>query len=473
MREKGNFDVVILGAGLGGLTAGAILAAEGARVLLLERERVVGGRARVMAHGAFALPTGPHSFPRETVDAALARAGASAPLYPRPGKYRLYNLARRRLYSLLEAGAAWEETVEKFGLSPEDARQVRSLIEHIDPETWQGKSASAWVETMKLPARTARLCANSALWATDGALTLEVIAMDLFPMAVFALFAGELGWMEYSSDQRLPEALRERVEARGEVECGAEVVSIEREGEGCEGVLYRNLTTDSLWRVRAPVVVSNIPIVELAAAGILPSPLPSPLAARLRALAGMAPYLGGLITVWYGLRRPVVPGGDSIGFFAEDPETGTHTLARGYFRAYSTTVPTLAPPGAQLLHIDGYILPHERGNWKQIAAKGRQLDWLARRYVEAQGWGSLDEELEFSETTVSHHLWGAYNWSCFRPYLPDVSCTEIPGLYFAGNMVQSTPGLFGVAGAIDSGVRAADAVLAGRVTSRSAPASGS
>lgn len=460
--HRGDFDVIVLGGGVGGLTAGAILAANGARVLLLEREEIVGGRARVARRGDYGLATGPHSFPRDPVDAALSRAGVEVPLYQRPGRYRMYNVPRGRMYPIMEAGSPWEETVEKFNLSGDDSRALRDLLDHVDPDTWQGKTARRWMEDMKLPPRVARICANSAMWATDGAMTVDVISMDVFPMSVFALFIGELGWMEYSCDQRFHEVLRERIERNGAVECGTRVVSLEIEDGAVGRVFYETSEAGSLFEARAPAVVSNIPALELRRGGILADPLPASLAARLRSLEGIELYLGGLITVWYGLRRPLVPGGDSIGFFAEDTETGTHTVARGYFRAYSTTVPTLAPPERQLLHIDGYILPEERRNWRRIAEKSHKLDRMARSYIEAQGWGSLDGDLEFQETTVSHHLWGAYNWSIFRPCLPDTTCDEIRGLYFAGNMVKSTPGLFGVAGAVDSGVRAADAVLNGR-----------
>lgn len=460
--HRGDFDVIVLGGGVGGLTTGAILAASGARVLLLERNSILGGRARVASRGAFALPTGPHSFPRDPIDVALARAGVEAPLYESAGHYRMYNIPRKRFFPLMEAGAPWEETVEKFNLSAEDAQGVLHQLHNVDPDTWHGKTARRWAQDQGLAPRVAKICANSAVWATDGAMNADVISMDVFPMAVFALFVGELGWAEFSCDQRLHEALGKKIETTGAVQCDAEVLSVEIENDAVGRVFYGTPGAGTLWEARAPAVVSNIPILDLKHRGILGHPDPAPLRDRLRVLEAVEPYRGGLITVWYGLRRPLVPHGDAIGFFDEDPDTGTHTVARGYLRAYSATVPTLAPPEGQLLHIDGYILPHERYNWRRITEKAGELDQMARRYLEAQGWGSLDDKLEFQETTVAHALWGAYNWSIFRPFLPEVRCDGIRGLYFAGTMVQSTPGLFGVAGAVDSGVRAADAVLSSR-----------
>lgn len=457
--KRGRFDVIVLGGGIGGLTTGAILAANGMRILLLERNEIVGGRLRAVRRDGFSIPVGPHGFPRDAVDTALARAQVEAPLYPRPGHFRLYNLRRKQLYGLMEAGRPWEETVEKFGLSPEDSRGLLDQIHHVDPETWSGKTARRWLDDMRLSARLKKICANSAVWATDGAMTVDVISMDLFPLSVLALFIGELTWVETLCDQELNEALRRKIESTGAVECNAEVISIEVENDSVGRVTYTTPTTGSLWEARAAAVVNNVPILELGRRRVLSGPLPAPLEARMRALDGVEPYLGGLITVWYGLRRPLVPGTDPIAFFGEDPETGTQTIPLGYFQAYSNAVPTVAPAGGQLVFICGYVRPHERHNWSRIVEKARELDELARRYVEGEQWGSLDDVLEFQETTIGLHLWGAYNWSIFRPYLPETVCGEIRGFYSAGNMVQSTPGLFGVAGAMDSGVRAADAVL--------------
>ncbi len=46
-----TFDVVVIGAGLGGLSAGACLAKAGRRVLLVEREDGPGGNARAFRRG--------------------------------------------------------------------------------------------------------------------------------------------------------------------------------------------------------------------------------------------------------------------------------------------------------------------------------------------------------------------------------------------------------------------------------------
>lgn len=54
-------DVVIIGGGFGGLSTGALLARKGVNVLLLEKNEVLGGRAKSVGKEGFIVDNGPHS----------------------------------------------------------------------------------------------------------------------------------------------------------------------------------------------------------------------------------------------------------------------------------------------------------------------------------------------------------------------------------------------------------------------------
>jgi phytoene dehydrogenase-like protein len=75
-----RYDVVVIGAGLGGLTAGAILARAGRKVLVIERSNSVGGAASsyksgdLFVEGSLHETSDPH-HPRDPKHDVLARAG--------------------------------------------------------------------------------------------------------------------------------------------------------------------------------------------------------------------------------------------------------------------------------------------------------------------------------------------------------------------------------------------------------------
>jgi prolycopene isomerase len=56
-----SVDVIIIGAGIGGLTAAAYLARAGRKVIVIEQDNHVGGTAHIFRRGGFTFPTGPQS----------------------------------------------------------------------------------------------------------------------------------------------------------------------------------------------------------------------------------------------------------------------------------------------------------------------------------------------------------------------------------------------------------------------------
>ncbi|OQY03119.1 MAG: hypothetical protein B6I20_05705 [Bacteroidetes bacterium 4572_117] len=57
-----QYDIIIIGAGLGGLTAGAKLSKEGKKVLLIEQHYVPGGCATTFKRKGFTFEVGLHGF---------------------------------------------------------------------------------------------------------------------------------------------------------------------------------------------------------------------------------------------------------------------------------------------------------------------------------------------------------------------------------------------------------------------------
>jgi phytoene dehydrogenase-like protein len=61
-KVRNSADVVVIGAGAGGLAAAVRLAAAGMRTVVCEQDRHVGGTAHVFRRKGFVFPAGPLSF---------------------------------------------------------------------------------------------------------------------------------------------------------------------------------------------------------------------------------------------------------------------------------------------------------------------------------------------------------------------------------------------------------------------------
>ena len=87
MGPMSGYDVIVIGAGLGGLMTAARLAAAGRRILVLEAKLLPGGTSFIFRRGGYAFPMGPLSFGFPgRVREFLRRAGiAEGPVFRRSG----------------------------------------------------------------------------------------------------------------------------------------------------------------------------------------------------------------------------------------------------------------------------------------------------------------------------------------------------------------------------------------------------
>ena len=277
-----RWDVIVVGAGLGGMLAAAILGRRGRRVLLLERQSDVGGRLRSYEVDGFVLDAGAYLWPNAHIDAALAAAGVSefqASEIPATRLMRLFvegQGGRRFSFpwpgraespALLEAAAAALEA---------DAATFRSLT-----GLWDKLAALPDVSVRSLQnvdvrealarfARDPRVAAafrrNVMLFGTydpDNASIAECIALRRGrgggPAAVPQCPGANPG----GGVRALPRALRAAVIAAGvELRSGHAVQQIAVEAGRVRGV-YASGAAPFLERFEAPVVVSNVPIWKL------------------------------------------------------------------------------------------------------------------------------------------------------------------------------------------------------------------
>src|SRR4030042_468810 len=95
-----SFDVIVIGAGLGGLGCAALLTGHGLRVLVLEKNRHIGGTSYVFRRDGYTFPMGPLSFSfPDRVRGFLAAAGAEAEISFRRNHFQLISPGLDIIYS--------------------------------------------------------------------------------------------------------------------------------------------------------------------------------------------------------------------------------------------------------------------------------------------------------------------------------------------------------------------------------------
>jgi phytoene dehydrogenase-like protein len=137
-----DLPVVVAGAGLAGLTAGATAALAGARVIILESS-LTGGRARTQKRDGFQFNKGPHALylggPGSRV---LSRLGVAIHGHPAP----------LRTMRALIAGAA-----RPFPAA--QSAQVMAQVSAAIPDKWAGASTAVWIDSSGFRSDAAMLVA--------------------------------------------------------------------------------------------------------------------------------------------------------------------------------------------------------------------------------------------------------------------------------------------------------------------------
>ena len=104
-----RFDAIVVGGGAAGSVAAAVLANAGKRVLLLERDEVLAGRARYFDVEGYRLQWGPHLLedPGSGITAILARFGITLEHGPTNDGMAVWNSGRwQRAGEFYESGRA-------------------------------------------------------------------------------------------------------------------------------------------------------------------------------------------------------------------------------------------------------------------------------------------------------------------------------------------------------------------------------
>ncbi|HEY0331739.1 MAG TPA: FAD-dependent oxidoreductase [Rhodopseudomonas sp.] len=474
-----QIDVVVIGAGLGGLTAGAILAREGRKVLVIERGNSVGGAASsykvgdLFVEGSLHATSDPHD-PRDPKHDALTRAGVrdAVQWVPAGSLYEVRGGPLGRPFVLPDdLAAARAALIERF---PKAQAGIAQLFDALAGDADPSLSLAQQLDRLfgDDEAVKCAIAANLAYYHDDPA----TLGWRQFASAQGSFLRGGARYVQGGS-QRLSSALaRVIMRAGSEVVLRRVVSAISLDADGAvNGVIHTARDGSDPQRVEAGVVIGN------AAPAALAPMLPMEPAARLtQSYAAQRPSIS-LFALTLGLAQPPRDFGVSAystqllpdwmtsladyaqgtGLMAGEPAGKMPPLAIVDYAAIDARVP--APP-----YVLSVVGPDRLSNWSAQDPDGyraKRARWQAAivAHLDAQypGLAAAVTHSSFNTALSVQQYLNAPQGAVygFAP-LPGSGAdrsprSAVPGLYLA----SAYAGFGGYSGVVQSAALCADLVL--------------
>jgi prolycopene isomerase len=486
------YDVVVIGGGIGGLTAGAFLAQAGKQVLVVEQQERAGGFAREFQHGSYNInpalhlimgggPAGPAG--RGLIDAALRQLGvqdqceftAVDPFFriqfpdfqmEVPTGRDAYLEAHRRLF-------------------PEEARgfgDLVSLCSQVYQEFVRLPMVPRWRDWAFMPVRFPRhvryanatlgsvvnrylssprlRAAYAILWPYVGLPPSRV--SFLMWATMMASYIEEGAFYCHGGFQGLADALAQGVAHHGgELIVGMRATRIRAADSRVQGV-----SLDNGQQIDAPVVISNVDARMTFQHLLEPGQVPLRSLRKLGRLEPSMSVLGLHLATDLDVRALGLPKVTMI--MPEDLDSVYTDALRGRVGGFAMHIPTvcdpsLAPPGEHLVILQATLpygaddpSPSARPRFADKLLEGAEtvLPGLRQHITFVQGSSESS-----AQPYPLHRLGPIYGWAALPRQsgplrLPNR--TPVSGLYLAGHWAQPGHGIWSV---VLSGINTARLVL--------------
>jgi diapolycopene oxygenase len=487
MKNDQATRVGVIGGGLGGLAAACTLAARGYRVLLLERNRWLGGKAAVLCEQGYRFDMGPTIL---TVPSALRRiyseagrrledhlelirldpqwrclfddgsvldlrqdAGAMAAelamFSPRTEVvtgYRRFLERSARLNAISEQFFFWRPVGSLRDMF--DARTaVQPSILRVLADLRPGKSVASLVRSLVPDARVAQMLDHFTQYVGS--------APDQSPAVLCSIahMQTEQGvWYPRGGTAAVPKALGELARELGvECRCGVGVRRILLDPVG----RVRGLEADDGEEIPVAAVVANSDTVRTHRDLIGGTPR-----RRFEARRRYEPACSGVV-LYLGLDRAYEHLAHHNFVFSHDPEEEFDAIYHQgepapdptcYVAAPARTEPAVAPPRGEALYVlvhTPYLRPHH--DWKRLLPTYRRtiLDKLAS----TGGLHDLERRIRFERWLTPqdiHDRFGVLDGAIYGlashgkllgAFKPSNRSPDVKGLYFAGGSAHPGPGM--------------------------------
>lgn len=403
-QSKRVSDVVIVGGGLGGLTAAAYLARAGLTVTLYEKAGEVGGRARTQAKGELRFNLGPHALYKDGEGVQILRELGVSFSGRSPSASGGYAIRGGRRHAL-PGGFVSLLSTSLLGLPGKlETAKLLASFQRIDPQPLQRTSVRDWLDnTIRNSEVRALIQALFRLstYTNDPERQSAGLAVEQLQLALSGnVLYLDGGW------RTLVDGLRKvAVEAGAEIVCGLRINAIEHNG-GVRAVVLADGSTHTA----AHVVIAASP---LDAAALVPR------STALRAWADTNVCVDAACLDVALSRLPQARATFALG------------IDQPLYLSVHSAFAKLAPAGAATIQVAKYLNPCDHGDAK---ANERELEGLLD--LIQPGWREVVIERRYlPRLTVCDGLVTAALGG--RSGRPGPAVAEIDNLYVAGDWVGS------------------------------------
>jgi len=379
MHYSSSWDVIIVGGGIGGCSAGALLADAGERVLLLEKGQL-GGRCACIDYNGYTLDLGGH----------LLRDQVIPEIYKKVGKPLNVSLPSDGM--LLYEGNKWVEMREFY-----EKDELRKIIDELISSKWENLEVLDNVSFVDWLAERTKSEGMRKLFGTIGAADFNLINEEDIP-ASEELFVSKMSLVERHVLARtiypiggcvnivspLAEVIREN---GGQVQTNSRVLEVKIEDGVVLGVEVEKAKVlpneyPETELIEASNVICTLPIWDVLE--VIPEDkIPQWYADKIKRLKGHPECFFGF---YAGIDIPLL--GRNLWCWSEGPRT----KLPGWALSPSAYDPSIAPEGRHLIACG--ITIADRTDWL------RDRKWLKEKFAELEA-----EVEELFPDLKGHFLW--------------------------------------------------------------------
>ncbi len=428
-----RYDVVVIGAGAAGLSAGALLAKEGKSVLVCEKSPYLGGRALAVKDQGFTVNIGGH----------LIEDGGSGitKIFENVGKELIHGKVNAEMPVWDHEKLEWGSIRDRYAADKTELKKVIKALVNTSWEEldrWDDRNLRDWIHQYTDDQGVVDLfeyisvleCLTDEPWDHSASDNLFVRKMHYEEkhMAAYSCWPGQ-GWDGLWQD--LADACREK---GGEIRMNTSVSRVVIENRQIKGIeiprdpIINSKETAEVEFVETGCVISTLPVWNVL--NVIPeNDLPNWYTGQIKHLA-QDKYRVSWLGLYIATEEPVYQyAPQELSTWVHDPVAGLP----GFFFTQSNMDPSTAPEG-QHLHVMGGVIPGSKASDKEYVRE------TFDKFEEGMGimYPGLKNPIWRRRTLVFDPGFGVIQKPCLvGSYRPHWRAPNIPGLYFASETFKS------------------------------------